>query len=106
MEYINAREYCELNGITEETLGIDGEVDDMMEIDIIAEKYLKSHNINWREDTNDTLPYDFDLLWDIKTKLQLVTQYLNAKQKVKDIEEVCQSHNMDINKLIEEIQKA
>ena len=49
------------------------------------------------------LPYDFDLIWDIKTKAQLVTAYLIAKEKVKDIEEVCQSHNMDINKLIAEI---
>ena len=52
------------------------------------------------------LPYDFDLLWDIKTKVQLVTEYLHAKSKVKDIEEVCQSHNLDINKLIAEIEKA
>lgn len=49
MKYINAREYCELNGITEEALGIDGQVDDMMEINIIAEEYLKSHGIKWQE---------------------------------------------------------
>jgi len=55
---------------------------------------------------NNELPYDFDMIWDIKTKVQLITEYLQAKQKVKDIEEVCQSYEMDINKLIAEIEKA
>ena len=52
---------------------------------------------------NNELPYDFDMIWDIKTKVQLVTAYLQAKQKIKDIEEVCQSHNMDINNIIKMI---
>ena len=48
---------------------------------------------------NNELPYDFDMLWDIKTKLQLVTEYVHCKNKLKDIEDVCKSYNIDINEL-------
>ena len=50
-------------------------------------------------DNKDNLPYDFDLLWDIKTKLQLVTEYVYCKNRLKDMEEMCQVHNIDINEL-------
>ena len=52
MTYINAREYCELNNITEDDLGIVGEVTDMQEIEILAEEYLKQNKIDWRKDEN------------------------------------------------------
>ena len=54
--------------------------------------------------TNE-LPYDFDLLWDIKTKARLVYEYLQAKEKVTDIEDVCKSHSIDINVWIKELEK-
>jgi hypothetical protein len=46
------------------------------------------------------LPYDFDLLWDIKTKAQLIVKYVQAQRDIKDIKEVCESHGMDIDKLV------
>jgi len=46
------------------------------------------------------LPYDFDLIWDIKTKAQLVVKYTQALQDIKDIKEVCESHGMDIDELV------
>lgn len=52
---------------------------------------------------NNELPYDFDLVWDIKTEAQLVREYLQAKKKATGIEEVCKSHDIDIKKLIAKI---
>ena len=54
---------------------------------------------------NQELPYDFDLIWDIKTKARLVYEYLQAKEKVIDIEDVCKSHGIDINILVETLGK-
>ena len=48
----------------------------------------------------DALPYTFDLLWDIKSKPQLVQEYLIAKEKVEGIEEACADHNIDLPSLI------
>jgi hypothetical protein len=46
------------------------------------------------------LPYDFDMLWNIKNSTQLVKYYLQCKNDVKDIEDVCKSHNLNIDDLI------
>ena len=48
----------------------------------------------------EQLPSDFDLLYDIKTKSQLITHYLSLKTELASIEEVCKSYNIDINTLI------
>ena len=51
------------------------------------------------------LPYTFDLLWDIKTKSQLVSMYLEHRTALAEIEEVCRDHKIDINAVINELKK-
>jgi hypothetical protein len=48
------------------------------------------------------LPYDFDLHFDIKTKLQLVKEYVRVKSRFENMVDVCKSHNIDIDKLVKE----
>jgi len=43
------------------------------------------------------LPYVFDLLFDIKTTTQLRNEYLQAKQLIRDIEEVCKDTNIELD---------
>ena len=46
----------------------------------------------------EQLPYSFDMLYDIKTKAQLVARYLEHKTELASIEETCKE--LDINSLI------
>jgi len=46
------------------------------------------------------LPYDFDLHFDIKTKVQLIEEYVRLKDRLNSMKDVCKSHNIDIEALI------
>jgi len=54
---------------------------------------------------DDQLPYTFDLLWDIKTKTRLVEKYIQAIRDIRDIKEVCESHDMNIDDIIEQVKR-
>jgi len=50
--------------------------------------------------TDEALPYDFDLLYDIKTKTQLAAEYLRLKAELWEIEDTCYEHGVDIVSII------
>lgn len=43
------------------------------------------------------IPYDFDLLFDIKTKKELIKRYKELKEEIKDIEDLIKLSKLDIN---------
>jgi hypothetical protein len=48
----------------------------------------------WRQETE--LPYDFDLVYDIKTQDQLNQEYTWAVNKVRGLEELAKHHNITL----------
>jgi len=54
-----------------------------------------------QEIKDDSLPYSFDLLYNIKTKTQLAAKYLELKLRLASIEETCRDHNIDLSKIEE-----
>ena len=45
------------------------------------------------------LPYDFDLHFDIKDRLQLVTRYVNLKNELATMEELIKHYKINMNEL-------
>jgi hypothetical protein len=45
--------------------------------------------------TDNNLPYSFDLLFDLKSREDLVRHYANLKQEIGQIDEVMSSHNIE-----------
>jgi len=43
------------------------------------------------------LPYQFDLLFDVKTAKQLRAEYRSLKERVELIEKLCQEHGISLD---------
>ena len=55
---------------------------------------------NMNNENNNELPYDFDLHFDIKDRLQLVTEYLNLKSKLATMDLLIKHYKIDIDDLV------
>ena len=52
------------------------------------------------------LPYDFDLLYDIKTSLELQYEMVKVGEKLVSMIETCRDHNIPVDDFVKKILKS